>query len=58
MDIREQIVKHIKNLSVQDREKLKTMVKHNVVCGSGIAKKLRISVEDLNGELKEIFKGD
>lgn len=57
MDIREQIVKYIKNLSNQDREKLKTMVKHNIICGSGVAEKLGISVEDLNGELKEIFKG-
>ena len=57
MGIREQIVKYIKNLSNQDREKLKIMIEHNIICGSGIAEKLGISVEDFNGELKEIFKG-
>lgn len=57
MDIREQIVKYIKSLSIKDREKLKSMIEHNIICGSGIAEKLGISTEDLNGELKKIFEG-
>ena len=57
MGIRDHIVKYIKGLSIQDREKLKSMIEHDIVCGSGIAEKLGISVEDLNGELKKIFKG-
>lgn len=56
MGMREIAIGFIKNLSVYDKEKIKEMINHGVVCGLGFAKKNNVEPSALNEELKSIFK--
>lgn len=55
MNIREQIVQYIKSLSPSDRSKLERMVKHDVMCCAGLAKRFNVAPDVINAELKDIF---
>jgi len=57
MEIRSVAINFIKSLTKNQKEKLKIMLEHNVVCCSDYAKKYEVRPEDLTNELKLIFGG-
>ena len=59
MDMRNIAVAYIKQLSsIKEKEKLKNMVEHGIICGADFARKHEITPEQLTNELKLIFKGE
>ena len=53
--IKEQAIKYIKSLSQLERARLKNMLSNGIVCCSGIAKDLKLDINDFNAELRRIF---
>ncbi len=59
MEMRNIAIAYIKQLSsIKEKERLKSMVEHGVICGSDFARKHDITPEQLTNELKLIFKGE
>ena len=57
MNIREHAINYIKTLSFEDRNKMKTMLEHNVICCFGYAKAHNLDPVLFNQELKSILGG-
>lgn len=58
MDIRNYAIDYMRNLSSSEKDKLRTMLSHGIVCGTGFAKNNNIDVTLFNAELKSILEGD
>lgn len=56
-EIRQIAINFIKTLSLADKEKIKTMMNHGIICGSGYAIENDIEPIQLNEELKLMFGG-
>lgn len=56
-EIRQIAINFIKTLSSDDKEKIKIMMNHGIICGSGYAIKNDIEPIQLNEELKLMFGG-
>ena len=57
MEMRVVAINFLKNLSKEDKEKLKIMISHNIQCGRDYSIMNGIDVEQFNNELKLIFGG-
>lgn len=57
MEVRQIAINFIKTLSSNDKEKLKVMLNHGIICGSDYAKQNGIEPIQLTEELKLIFEG-
>ena len=56
--MREMAINYIRNLKPIEKENMKTMLYHGVVCGKDYAQLNGIDPEQLTNELKLIFKGE
>ena len=56
MDTRKVIVDYIKAFDTKDKERLKVMLSHGIVCGAGFANEHGIDVTLFNKELKSILE--
>lgn len=56
MDIRKVIVDYIKPFDSKDKERLKTMLSHGIICGAGFANEHNVDVVFFNSELKKILE--
>lgn len=57
-NIRELAINFLKKFSFSERESLKNMVNHGIICGYDYAQQNRVSPMLFNEELKLIFNGD
>lgn len=57
MEIREAAVKYIKTLSLSDKEHIKAMLSHGVICGADYARQHEIDPISFSDELKLVFGG-
>ena len=55
MEIKQVAINYIKKLSTEEKSKMKVMLQHNIICGSGIAKENNIKPELLSNEIKTIL---
>lgn len=53
--MRNEAIKFLKSLSLQQIGKLRIMLEHNIVCCAGISKDLNYDVEQFNAELRRIL---
>ena len=58
MEIKQVAINYIKNLSTNEKSKLKTMVEHGVSCGRDFSIKNGIEPAMFNAELKNILEGN
>jgi hypothetical protein len=56
--IRELAIEFLKKFSFTDRETIKNMVNHGIICGYDYAQQNRVSPKLFSEELKLIFAGD
>lgn len=54
--MKQTVINYIKSLTSFEKEKLKVMLKHNIVCGSGFAKFHNLDIVKFNNELKLILE--
>ena len=57
MKTRQVAINFIKTLSTAEKDKMKTMLAHNVLCGTDYARKNEIEPVQFTNELKLIFEG-
>ena len=57
MEVRQIAINFIKTLSENEKQKLKTMLSHGVLCGADYARQNEIEPVQLNEELKLVFGG-
>lgn len=57
MDVRQCVTNYIKTLDSKDKERIKAMISHNVVCGYGYAKANDVDVSLFNEELRKVLGG-
>ena len=57
MEVRKVAIQYIKMLSPEQKNKLKTMLNHGIVCCADYARKNNIEPCELTKELIEIFGG-
>lgn len=53
--MRDEAIKFIKGLSNKEKNKLRIMLEHNIICCFGISKDLNFDVEEFNAELRRIL---
>jgi len=58
MKPREIAVAYIKSLNIIERNHLKTMLDHGIICGTDWAISHEIEPKQLTDELKKIFRGE
>lgn len=58
MEIRKVVVDYIKTMNTKDKERLKVMLSHGIVCGAGFANERGIDVTFFNNELKSVLEED
>ena len=58
LSMREIAINYIRNVKPIEKENMKTMLYHGVVCGKDYAQLNGIDPEQLTNELKLIFKGE
>ena len=56
MDIRSYAIDYIRNLTTSEKDRLRTMLSHGIVCGVGYAKKNNVDAILFNNELKSILE--
>ena len=56
MDFRSIVVDYIKTFDKKDKERLKVMLSHGIVCGAGFANERGIDVAFFNNELKAVLE--
>lgn len=54
--VKQEAIKYVKSLNKLERTRLKNMLDKNILCCSGIAKDLKLDINDFNAELRRIFK--
>ena len=57
MEIKQTAISYIKNMTVNEKQKLKTMLMHNVSCGRDFAIQNGVDPIMFNAELKNILEG-
>lgn len=58
MNVRECAINYLRTLSTQDKERVKKMMGHRVICGFGYAKKNNVDPILFNDELKSLLGGE
>jgi len=58
METRVAAIDFIKSLSKTDKEKIKTMLEHGIICGADYARQCGLNPQLFSDELKEVFKGE
>lgn len=56
MEVRKVVVDYIKTMNVKDKERLRVMLSHGIVCGAGFANERGIDVAIFNKELKSVLE--
>ena len=56
MDVRKIVVDYIKTLDRKDKDRLKVMLSHGIVCGAGFANERGIDVAFFNNELRNVLE--
>lgn len=57
METRVAAINFIKSLSESDREKIKTMLSHGILCGADYARQNELDPQTFSEELKAVFGG-
>lgn len=57
METRVAAINFIKSLSESDREKIKTMLSHGILCGTDYARQNELDPQTFSEELKSVFGG-
>ena len=57
MDIRQIAIGYIKTLSLDERNRVKDMLDHGIICGADYARMNGVAPTELSRELKLIFGG-
>ena len=57
MEIKQTAINYIRNMNLNDKQKLKMMISHNVSCGRDYAIQNGIDPTIFNTELKNILEG-
>lgn len=57
METRVAAINYLKSRSEKDREKIKVMLEHGIICGADFARQNGLDPQLFSDELKLVFKG-